>query len=129
MSNEQAPNHLFFGCWDESGHYLRTKHKKAVSSDEAERWGFLTPEDLDQSRLLLPRPQVEGQGCRTYLPALHLTVLSWWNQVLDTRPGVNSHFMMKGRAGDDMMWDTFHDHYPELAKLHFRPVLQTKYST
>lgn len=121
-----APKNLFFGCWGESGHYIFNRAGRIVDSRMAMQWGFLTGEDLDGSRIFLPKPAVLGQGCRTYLPSLHLTILSWWNEIYDTRPGVNSHFMMKGRAGDDMMWDTFLEHFA-VGKMHTRPTILAQY--
>lgn len=124
---DQIPKHLFFGCWGASGHYMFTKSKRDIGDVDLRSWEFPMTTDLDGSRLLLPNPEREGYGCRTYLPALHVTVLSWWNRVFDTRPGVNSHFLCRGRAGSELMWDIFNHQFQELAKHHTKPIIEERY--
>lgn len=122
------PRMLFYGCWGEPGHYLFTKSKRTVHRSECEKWEYPFDSELDCSRLLLPYPEAVGHGQRTYLPALHVTILSWWSAgVFDTRGKVNSHFLFKGRNGTELMWDAFCHNFPDLAKHHQQPKIIERY--
>jgi hypothetical protein len=85
------------------------------------------PHDLDGSRLLLPYPERVGEGRRTFLPALNVTVVSWWNRVFDERGAVNSHIIQRGRVDFDVMWRIFNLQFPDLAKAHTRPDIAEAY--
>lgn len=111
----------FFGCWGEPGHYLFGKGKARLSPTGC----FLPPDHaFDASPLLLPQPEVVGEGQCTYLPAWNLTVLSWWNGVFDSRGKVNSHVMYRGEASAQLMWDVFEHNFPEVAQHHTRPTIK-----
>lgn len=123
----QAPNILFFGCWNESGHRLWTRSRTSISEHQAKEWNFPSGKLLDGSPLLLPLPREDLHGCRTYLPSFHCTVLSWWNNIWDDRPGVNSHVILRGRSGTELIWDSFQMGFPELVKHHSMPAILNQY--
>lgn len=89
--------------------------------------GLPTPEQLDGSPLFLPYPENPGEGRLTYLPALNLSLLSWWNRVLDTRGAVNSHLMVRREMQLDTMWMIFIHKYATLAGLHTKPIVGRTY--
>jgi hypothetical protein len=125
MNTTSKVDFAFFGCWDEAGHYMRTPDKQMVH--DCVRVGIPRPEDLDGSRLFLPHPENVGEGRITYLPALNVTVLSWWNRIIDTRPGVNSHVICRGGQGIQTMWNVFASRFPDLAALHTKPIVGRTY--
>lgn len=113
----------FFGCWNQAGHYLRDE--KGTLIYNAHLVGLPKPEDLDGSHLFLPYPEVIGHGHLTYLPALDLSVMSWWNRVFDTRGKVNSHIMVRGHIESaGTMWRVFVNRYPEVARNHEVPIIK-----
>ena len=80
----------YFGCIEQSGHYLwRTPREKAGSVD-ATRWtrtgidsGFAPPDSDEQGRAL--RHYVHGH-----------TIVSFWDRSVDKRGACNSSFIMRG---------------------------------
>jgi hypothetical protein len=115
----------FFGCWGGAGHFMRTPDRQTVH--DCERAGIPKDSDLDGSRLFLPYPENPGEGRLTYLPALNVTVLSWWNRVIDTRPAVNSHLIVRQETRLDTMWAIFVHKFPDLAALHTKPIVGRTY--
>lgn len=110
----------YFGCWNESGHYLRMAGRRRLTRSE-ERL-LPRPEHLDGSILFLPRPEKVGIGAITYLPAPNLTVLAWWGNPFDTRGAVNSAVIVSGHVRSlDAIWGSFKKHFPELAENLSRP--------
>jgi hypothetical protein len=115
----------FFGCWDQSGHYMFLPDKSQVR--DCERGGIPTEAQLDGSRLFLPYPERVGEGRVTYLPALNVTVMSWWNRVFDERGAVNSHVICRGDQRVSTMWNVFVSRFPDLAKHHTKPIIAITY--
>lgn len=118
-------DYAFFGCWGGVGHFLFDKGKNTIHDPEREK--LPRDSDLDGSRLFLPYPEQVGFGRCTYLPALNVTVLSWWNRVIDERGAVNSHVIVRGNYETGTMWNIFLHQFPEVAKLHTKPIIAVTY--
>lgn len=82
---------------------------------------------LDGSHLFLPVPETLDHGRLTYLPAMNVTVLSWWNNLYDKRPGVNSHYIHRSELSVSSMWHMFRHHFPDLAAAHTKPIIGVTY--
>lgn len=106
----------FFGCRMGSGHHMYFSDGSSTDDVTLERMGYPAPHQLDGSRLFLPYPEEVNHGRRTYLSALNLTVLSWWNRVWDTRPAVNSHFIYPGDQSVATMWHVFEHTFPTFGR-------------
>lgn len=120
-------NEAFFGCWGALGHYMFDKDKRHVTDMDCVQFGFPTNVQLDGSRLFLPYPEIPDHGRLTYLSALNITVLSWWNRVYDTRSAVNSHFMYQGNQSVATMWYCFGHFNTELRAAHKKPYIGVTY--
>jgi hypothetical protein len=105
---------LYFGCWDRAGHFLWAPDKSSIR-DLGNR-GEITDRLLDSTPLLLPYPEKKGSGCRTYLSAPDKTVLSWWGNPFDDRPGVNNSVIVDGNRTVFYCWEMFTIKFPDLAK-------------
>lgn len=115
----------FFGCRGGAGHFMTAPDGSSIN--DCDREGIPTPEDLDASRLFLPYPEKVGEGRITYLPALNVTVMSWWNRVIDERSCVNSHILCRGEVSIGTMWNVFTYRFPDVAKLHQKPIIARTY--
>ena len=117
---------VFFGCWDDAGHFLWNQHKQWVADYEIKEWRLPTAKDLDASELFLP-PEKVGTGALTYLPAPNLTVLAWWgNNPWDQRGKVNNAVITNGDTGETAIWQLFARYFPELEKQLKRPAMIEK---
>jgi hypothetical protein len=105
---------LFFGCWGDAGHFLWDKNKQRIYDRDS--YG-LSAHNLDASSLILPYPEQKGKGCRTYLPSMDRTIIAWWGNPWDTRPGVNNSVIAKGNSTISEIWTAFRIDFPDLAKL------------
>lgn len=105
----------YFGCYFESGHYLRSSPNRTIDRYEADRLRVPRVEALDGGYLFLPHPERVGNGALTYLPASDRTVLAWWGSPWDSRPNVNSAIIVEGHANFADVWARFAHRYPELA--------------
>lgn len=117
----------FFGCWGESGHYMFLPSRQHLNDTRCKQSNIPCAHDLDGSHLFLPVPETQDHGRLTYLPAMNVTVLSWWNSLFDSRPGVNSHFIYRSEVSVSSMWHMFKHFYPELAKVHTKPIIGVTY--
>lgn len=115
----------FFGCWKKSGHYFFAEGGTSIFNPESE--GLPADRHMDGSRLLLPYPEKPGYGAKTYISALDLTILSWWNRVYDTRGAVNSHVLARGDFGPTTMWNIFQYRFKEIAVDHTKPIIEVRY--
>lgn len=108
----------YFGCKDRAGHHLHASSGRSVSYHDAPR--LRVPCMMDGDAAFLPYPEKIGEGALTYLPANDLTILAWWGNPWDSRPGVNNSVMVRGRHDLDAVWSvfeqTFHDLAPKLKK-------------
>lgn len=70
--------------------------------------------DLDANQLILPSPEVKGNGAITYLPAIDRTVFAWWGSPWDSRPKVNSAILDHGRLNLATLWQHFAQQFPPI---------------
>ena len=110
----------FFGCWNASGHFLRDQAKQLVR--DAKRLRIPSDIVLDGGPMFLP-PEKVGTGALTYLPACDITLLAWWGNPFDTRPGTNNAILIRGAYGRDSMWHEFSQAFPTLAPKLERPIV------
>ena len=104
---------LFFGCWHKEGHFLWTKHKDQFRElHECD----IKARDLDCSAVFLIYPPKLGQGCKTFLPAQNKTILSWWGNPFDDRPGTNNSVIVDGCQSIQQAWNIFKTDFPDVAK-------------
>jgi hypothetical protein len=114
---------LFFGCWDEAGHYLKFWDRRTVRDFDADRMMVPHAGVLDGSFLFLPRPEKVGNGALTYLPATNRTILAWWGSPWDGRGAVNSAIIVSGKATSEECWRRFMAAFPDLARRLTRPLI------
>lgn len=127
MSMDESTRQAFYGCWGGAGHFMYRPNKANIRDIECEKLGFPKDSQLDGSRLFLPYPEIPDHGRLTYLPALNLTILSWWNRVFDTRGAVNSHFMYRGEMSVTNMWHCFEHFNHDLWAAHKKPFIGVTY--
>lgn len=120
-------DHAYFGCWGQAGHYMFMQGKREISDIQCEQSNIPKGHQLDGSFLFLPRPEIPDHGRLTYLSAMNVTVLSWWNSLYDKRSKVNSHFIMRGEISVASMWHMFKHYFPELHAAHTKPFIGVTY--
>lgn len=104
---------LYFGCWDEhSGHGLYDAHGRQVRESEAHRIRVPTAREMDGSTFTLPKPDRPGSGAITYLPACGCTILHWWGNPFDKRPGTNTAIITRGEVKENTIWMRFTTQFP-----------------
>lgn len=119
---------LYFGCWDQPGHFLYRPDKMTVSEYSAGADllpHILLPKDLDGSRVFLPQPERVGVGQLTHLirGAECVTVLAWWDRTFDQRGKCNAAIQTDGWDTVDGIWKRFCLVYETLAKQLSKPQL------
>ena len=115
---------VYFGCWNEAGHFLWEPGRRSVRDFDAKRMRVPTANNLDGSELFLPRPERPGTGCLTYLPAINRTVLAWWGSPWDKRGAVNAAFITNGNLGETATWQRFVQHFRDLSDEIERPTIE-----
>lgn len=102
----------FFGCWGEAGHFLRDKDgNKLRHKAQTAKLRIPAPAELDTSSLLLPK-EVVGDGLLTYIPSYDCTIMAWWGNYWDSRPGVNNSLIARGTRTADEVWDMLKVQFP-----------------
>lgn len=103
----KIPPVLYFGPWNEAGHYLCDRSGRHLYGDDAQRLGFKNHR-LGLSRGLDPcycpgwlpdgykrsRPEVEGEAKLTHEAGV--TVLGIWDRSIDKRGGCHSTYVALG---------------------------------
>lgn len=96
------PYMMYYGCWDDTGHYYYDEHGMSMSRREMDRlmkmpWGIYEVDGGMQPR----NNQVEGEAvlvCKE-----DWTVLTFWDRTIDHRPGSLSAYVAKGTFTFDQM--------------------------
>jgi hypothetical protein len=105
---------VYWGCWDESGHYYwhpdRSRFREYTDPLRVPK-----ASQIDGSAIFLPHPEKPGEGVRTYLPAMNITVLAWWDRTFDSRPGTNAAIIVHGNITSAGCWERFAAAFPALA--------------
>jgi hypothetical protein len=107
---------LYFGCWDQAGHFLWEPNHQHMRDFDADRLLIPRGRDLDASLVFLPKPEKVACGAVTYLPANDRTVLAWWGSPWDNRGAVNSAIIVSGKASAEDCWQRFDATFPALAR-------------
>ncbi len=113
---------VYFGCWNEAGHFLWEPGRRSLRDYDADKMFIPTASQLDGTKLFLPSPEKVGTGSLTFLPAPNLTILAWWGNPWDKRGAVNSAIITNGNLDETEMWQRFAGYFPELAEKLTRPV-------
>lgn len=115
---------LYFGCWDEPGHYLFNVYRKKVADSELSRFA-MRPEQLDGSKIFLPYPEVPGDGRLTHLvrDGACITVLAWWDRTFDKRSACCAAVQCDGWETFDALWERFSHGFKPLAEQVSKPRL------
>jgi hypothetical protein len=96
-----------------------------LHDDQADRLGVPRGRELDGGPLFLPRPEKNGDGALTFLPAPNLTILAWWGSPFDTRGAVNNAIITSGLQSAETCWARFCVAFPLLsAKLKFPTIVR-----
>lgn len=113
----------YFGCWDDTGHYLFDKNGNTVRTNVE----HLSPLPL----VLTPRGGLDGgfapQGKLKHRESIALihqvhgwAVLAFWDNSVDRRPASNSAFLAKAPYGQTYSFDEMcglaAEHFPEVWK-------------
>jgi hypothetical protein len=97
---------FYFGCWNEPGHHLWTRHRRFASGPDACPESFSNGKHLDTGFCPKPGarsarneryysgPQTEGSAALHHLDGW--TILSFWDRSVDKRGGCNSAFVVRG---------------------------------
>ncbi len=90
------PVMLYYGCWDEPGHFMFTESGYKVSYKEQDRCTPWKVDDLDTGAKLqsVHIQQREGKALLHHKDGW--TVLSFWDRSIDTRFGSHSNYIAKG---------------------------------
>lgn len=108
----KRPKMYFFGCNQQAGHHLYGPGGRWVHVDVRKELPFRY-ENLDGG-ILLPRPEKVGSGTLMYL--FGWTILSWWGNPFDTRPGVCNAILVEGAWRLGFVEERFSTEFPELSK-------------
>lgn len=124
---------LFYGCWtspdghSDTGHYFRAKNGDRLSSGQ--RWRTLeslVPWGLKVDGFLAPRTTNGAQavnGIVGYHQAISWvdcpgeeawSLISWWDNSVDDRPGSNCAFMVNRRASLREILAEARDAFPQI---------------
>jgi hypothetical protein len=106
---------LHWGCRNRPGHFLTFPDGRMLRPAEYKELRVPTPAQLDGTDLFLPRPEKQGFGALTYLPASDLTILAWWEGKFDGRGGCNMALILSGRATAEECWQRFQAAMPSIA--------------
>jgi hypothetical protein len=105
-----AANIYFFGCWDRPGHYLWKPDGSRPRYEEKETpfgytldGGLLQNQKYWQNKLSVVHTIADGW-----------TVISWWDNSVDERPGSNANFVAKGEYSRLEMVEFARLYFPEL---------------
>ena len=101
---------LFFGCWEQSGHYLWDRDRRYLAPRE-------TSCPLKSSEIVgVFAPRGGEDERRLQLTHVHgWTVLAMWDRSIDTRPGSNAAFLESGTLTVDQMIATAERQFPTIA--------------
>lgn len=89
---------LYFGCHREAGHYLFTVGMESLGARRNSYRDLETFIDGSFCPTGLPQSQQEGVANLTHMNRDYhgLTILSFWDRSVDSRPGSNSNFILPG---------------------------------
>ena len=103
---------LYFGCWDQPGHYLH--HPGGYKLYDAARSALKCPFDNALDGTFAP-PFVNEREDVTALSVVHnWTILGMWDRSVDNRPNSNAAFLAPGVRTEAEMWALAREQYPQI---------------
>ena len=107
---------LYYGCWNDSGHYLYDIHGRVIFELDAERRHRcpFVPSRIDA--FFAPRQVMESEDVTTVTHIHGWTVLAMWDRSVDGRPGSNAAFLMEGHFEEGSMWARASLDYPHIVE-------------
>jgi hypothetical protein len=106
-------NAFYFGCYEESGHYLFRPGPMSTPSSSIPKDFPVKPYGLLDGRLLRNGPQPQGV-CTHYRGINGWTLISFWDRSVDSRGGSNSTFLCRGEHTFEEMLALFKEHFPTI---------------
>lgn len=103
---------IYYGCGTDAGHYVWRPGMQRVREAAPTPFDMHIPgaaQKLDGG-YTPPMGYVEGAARLTH--ALGWTVLSYWDNTVDNRPGSHSTFAVEGTHGFDAMLAAAREHFP-----------------
>lgn len=100
-----ASDVYYFGCWEESGHYLWRAEGRSARREESKvlPWsqldGTLPPADRRPMRREGDYPEVDREAPQGHAALHHKggwTAIAFWDRSVDRRPGSSSTFLIRG---------------------------------
>ena len=87
----------YFGCWGDSGHFMFNRDGETA---ERNARAILPPPLRVPDATLTPKgPQIQGVALLHHVEGW--TAISFWDRSVDSRPGSNSTFILRGT----LTWD------------------------
>jgi len=100
---------LYFGCYEEPGHFVIAKNLRRVSSDDVNRI-YLQKHDAK----LPPQGLNQKEGVYSWLFVDSKTIISFWDRSVDSRHGSHSTFMFEGRLARHVAVSAIEIHFPTI---------------
>ena len=108
---EELPSPLYYGCWDDVGHYLHRVSGMTISLQRVEKelpWGY----HVDGGLAPQNSGQIQGQASLHHKDGW--TALSFWDRTVDKRPGSSSTFLAKGTYDFEAMKKIAQENFPSI---------------
>lgn len=114
---------FYFGCWDDTGHYLWTpqgdrQSKRTLQYDQP--WGFALDGGIQPKEGIYCR----GKGIPHNAVLCHndgWTALTFHDNTVDTRPGSVSVFLVQAVIDDKAIRDLAREHFPKIGRACIAP--------
>lgn len=116
---------LYFGCWDQPGHYLHSPGGATVRHKERERLEVPWDDALMDTGLLKNGKRADSPDGRVWWTAGGLTfwyAFFWWDRSVDTRGACNSGFYVRGFG-----WPEIQDAFDYACEIYPQVVARQKY--
>lgn len=132
MNNTAKPRCFFFGCWNQSGHYLfapggrreRSNNGAALLGNYTHIDGALAPRYGRGGALCWKASHPDGSSAEypqgrflRHVLDNGFTALQWWDQTQgDTRPGSNSTLLLEGDRTTEECLAALREHFPHVVE-------------
>lgn len=116
MNDRCVTGPLYFGCIDQPGHYLWDDQLQKVNMLVRKEMKWL----LEMDGLLPPQHhmQIEGEAMVHHIHGR--TIMAFWDRSVDSRPGSNSLFIVRGIKSFNEMYRISRETFPSIfARLGF----------
>jgi hypothetical protein len=104
-------NVAFFGCWEQAGHFLHDASGRNLQS-----FGPFIPESLD-TVFIRDEGRPREAGFTTITCFKDYTVMAFWDNTVDRRPGSNGAFIIEAPALNRReCWEAAEKVFPQIVK-------------